>query len=131
MQKTKIINFFETWKSLLYPLCDIEYQRKNWFRQEGSEISSFEEATGYLIERYIDHMNMPECQPFYQKEFGILMKQLYEKVNEYTKNSESLINSVDEKRLLNDPKWLSIVALAKKIFEILDRSILEVQDVQR
>ena len=128
MQKSTIINFCESWKRLVYPLWDTDFQLRSWFRQEGTEVSSFEEATGDLIQRYIDHMGIPECKLLYQHQSGELIKELYEKVHEYRTDSRSLLNSVLEEKFFSDPKWLSIVSLAKKVDDALRERITEVEN---
>jgi len=128
MQSNTLINFCESWKMLVHPLWDIDLQKRSWFNQEGSVVSTFEEATGQLIERYLDHMKDPECRILYQNEIGELIKQLYQKVHEYTTDNHSLLNSVIEEKFFADPNWLSIIALAKKVDRALDIQIREVEN---
>ena len=128
MQENMIINFCRSWKRQIHPLSDIEFQKKSWFHQEGTEVSTFEEETGNLIQRYEDHIRIPEYQLLYQNEAGKLIKLLCDKVDEYRNDSHSLLNSDIEEKFFSDSKWLSIVSLAKKVDRALDDQIKEVEN---
>lgn len=121
-----LINFCTTWKNLVHPLWDIEFQKKHWFHEE-DEFNSFDDATGDLIQRYLDDMQIPERHFFYQNKTGELLKELFQKVHRYTTDSSSLDNSVKEENFFSDPNWLSIVALAKQVDEALNERIREVK----
>jgi hypothetical protein len=130
MQKELITNFCNTWLEILYPLKDTEFQRRSWFRLEGTEVSTFEEATASLLDHY-DIMikpRSPEFQQFNDREFFDLIKQLYEKVNACTRDNDFIIRNLHEEKLLNDPQWLEIVSLAQKICNVLNRRIQEVEN---
>lgn len=127
MLKRSLINFCNTWKMIVYPLWDTELQRNTWFQDEEDDFNSFEEATGELIQRYLDDMQLPERYPFYQNEAGKLIKELYHKVHRYTTDSQSLDNSVIKEKFFADPDWVSIVALAKDVDNVLSEQIREVE----
>ena len=54
MQKSTIINFCDSWIRRLESLTDIDFQKRVWFRLEGPEVSTFEEETGNIIQKYLD-----------------------------------------------------------------------------
>lgn len=110
----------------MHPLWDTELQKKCWFQEE-DEFNSFDDATGDLIQRYLDDMQIPERQLLYQNKAGNLLKELYQKVHRYTTDSPSLHNSVIEENFFADPNWLSIVTLAKQVDDALNERIREVE----
>lgn len=127
MQKSTIINFCDSWIRRLESLTDIDFQKRVWFRLEGPEVSTFEEETGNIIQKYLDQQAIPQYQLLYTHECGELLKQLYEKVHAYTTDSNSLLNSVIEEQFVNDPNWLAIVSLAKKTTDALKRWMKQVE----
>lgn len=127
MQKITLINFYESWKLLLDPICDIDFQRRIWFRLEEEEVSTYEEATCNIMQRYLDDMDNSEYRHLYNSESGNLIKLIYEKLQVYTRDSMTIFNAAFEEKLLTDPKWLSIVYLAQKIKDTLNHQIKEVE----
>lgn len=134
MQKNTIINFYNTWLGLLYAFKDIEFQRRAWFRHEGSEVSSFDDETDYLLDgydklirKYHELSEQTDREQLYSNELLILLKQIYDKVEAYTR-SDSIYNFSDEDKFFKDPKWLDIVGLAQKICEILNHRIKEIEN---
>lgn len=94
---------------------------------EGTEVSSFEEAVGNFKERYSDDVNSHQFQTFLKKEEQHSITQLYDLICEFRADDSCLLNALSEESLLEDPKWLSIVALSKRIQEHLNQKISEVK----
>ena len=128
MQKNQILNFYKSWKMVIYPFWDTKFQLRNWFRHEGTEVSSFEDEIGNFLQRYLDQKDHSEYHFFYQSELGKVVKQLYEKVHEYFLDIDSSYTSGIEEKFFTDPKWLTIVSLAKKMDEGLNQLIKEVEN---
>lgn len=106
----------------------MNFQRRSWFRLEGSEVSSFEDAVGNVKERYGDDIKSQAFQAFFTKEERNSITQLYEKLCKYTADDSSILNAIDEDALLSDPEWISIVNLSTQIYDELNQKINEVND---
>lgn len=131
MPKINVINFCKSWIVLVDLLRDVESQRKYWFNLEGPIVTTYEEATGMFLERYRDKVVSPDYEDLCNNECRDLLKQLYENVNNYELDEDRLLKYAEEEALLQDPKWLEIVALAQITCEALKRNIEEVKSGEK
>lgn len=104
-------------------LKDEDYQRRVWFRLEGPEVDSYIDSTVHLIGRCESLFSDLESVKDLGSENYTLLKKLYDLVVAHVDSTEARINveELQEKELLDDPKWQDIQALANELdFKLKD-----------
>lgn len=130
VSKVDILNSCENWIDYIEPLENLEFQRKYWFNYDGHMVSSYEEATGNVLQYYENQINSPNSQELCNQECQKYLKELYQKVDVYRFDDERMEKYDSEIALLEDPKWLEIVKLAQKTNQALKRNIEEVKNAE-
>lgn len=98
-------------------LKDEEYQRRVWFRHEGSEVDSYSETALHFIGGCETIFKYPSCLDFLGQENYQLLKKLYDLVIDHFDLIESRIDPdlLKEDELLNDPDWHDIQSIAEEV----------------
>lgn len=122
MSRTNIIEACESWIRNIESLNDLEFQKKYWFDYDGPLISSFDEATEHFVRIYEIRLN-PKFERYCNQECQNFLAELYQKVNKYRWDEKRILEYDPEIALLEDPKWLEIVALTKKTIQALKDNI--------
>lgn len=132
MQKKNILGYVKSiLNNALSPIKDEEYQRRVWFGNgiEHGELSTFIDATIYLISRCKYIFNIPGSAEELGQENYDKLKMLYDLVNQYVDDVELTVDftveDIEEDRLLNDPKWHDIQILAEEVYERLEEYVKE------
>lgn len=91
---------------------DANLQRNSWFKKN-PPISSFDDVVEGFIADVKELLTTPEYEHYANDPACLLLKELYQKVEKYYFNIESVQRSLSEEQLLNDREWIEIQELAK------------------
>ncbi len=122
MQMSNNIKVFKFWMNAIEPFSDIEYQKRVWFRGEGKEVDSYEDAIDYILD--FCERNLISTPKYFDPTTCSLIKEFLDKIDRY-RHTDSYLNGASEEELFIDPKWLSIVQLAQKVYNRLDNNRME------
>ena len=129
-----MINLYNTWLDILFPFTDLDFQRKAWFRFEGSEISTFEDAVRNdflgqyeFLEQSSNDSNKSEEDIKVYSDLMMRLKLLKDKIDNFLKSDKALMDSVFEEKLLVNKDWLQIVDMSQTICNFLKRRIEEIE----
>jgi hypothetical protein len=128
MKKKTIIGYLkDILVNSIRALKDEDYQKRIWFRMEGPEVDSYFDTTVHLIDRCQVLFKDPSCAEDLGNENYILLKRLHDLVLEHVHATEERINveELQERELLDDPKWHAIQTLAIELETKLKNFIKE------
>lgn len=128
MLNENITNFCKTWLFHIYPLKDIEHQRKYWFDEEQSIISSYTDDTSIFLEYYSDKIADEDANKLLNKDCLESLQKLHEKVDKFKLDDQRLSQFEFEEALLGDPKWKEIVSLAQASYRAIELYMNEVKN---
>lgn len=124
MSNIETLEFCELWIDAIKPFSDLEYQKRVWFRHEGEEVDSYEDAIESLLE--IAERNLvPKYQNCLNVESYSLVQEFVSKIDHY-RHSPLYINGKSEERLHGDPNWKRIVLLAQDTHRALNAFKMEI-----
>lgn len=107
-----IINLYLVW------LSNPNLQSKSWFKKK-TPISSFDSVVeGFIIDAK-ELFETTEYKQYASDTACLLLKELYNKLEKYYFNIESVKKSLSEEQLLNDREWIEIQKLSKKTMDNL------------
>jgi hypothetical protein len=119
------------WIDLIFDLTTIEYQRKAWLDTTGTYTSPYFSYVEFICS-YFDDLLVDSYQSCIneglvtEEEFAII-QDWHELLNNY-KSPDS--NDWNSQAVLNDPKWVEIVAIGKQARKQLER-VLPLKEVEQ
>lgn len=104
-------------RNSLRQLKDEEYQKKIWFGNDDELMGSYNDACIYFLDRCEYFFKTPVCKVFLGTENYVLLKKLYDLVEEHFGLTEDRIDPdlIQEDELLNNPNWHDIQTLAEEV----------------
>ena len=107
--------------SIIDDISNIEFQKKAWVNKEVHPYATFEETMHQLFDDFEleEVLSDYECYEITNEQYNILNK-FYEALDVYSDKHMSWDESVDPKKILNDPKWHKIVKMAKEVLIAFD-----------
>ena len=128
MQHSTIKNYCLSWLEVIESFTDKEYQRRVWFKREGKECDSYEEATQHLIERGKRKLQDPNSREYVSEKCHETLLLLFHAVVAFDQEKGSI--GAEETLLHADPAWDEICTLAQKSVSFLQQRIEEVSHVE-
>ena len=121
------VEFCELWMAAVAPIADLEYQRRVWFRNEGEEVDSFEDAIEAILD--VADRNLNATQGSLNQKCYSLIQDLTVKIDQY-RHSSAYVNGASEEKPVVDSKWLCIIKLARTTYNALEAFKQEIADVE-
>jgi hypothetical protein len=103
-------------------LKDEDYQRKNWFRHEGPDSSTYIDTACHFMDRSELIFKDPGCIEQLGAESYAMLKKLYDLLVEHVHLTEDRteVDLLQEKDLLDDPNWHDIQSLSEDVYARLE-----------
>ena len=106
-------------KECVKPLSDPSFQERVWLKGLGPEVSSIDEAITSFLERCEIFIEYADQQEGLQKEHIKMLRDLYDKVDDYRCSHLGVADDKEVERVLSDPKWHKIQHEAKAVYEAI------------
>lgn len=108
-----IIDLYLVW------LSDPKLQSNSWFRKKPPTGSFDSVVEGFIVDAR-ELFETHEYQQYANDDACLVVKELYNKIEKYYFDVESVKKSLSEEQLLNDREWIEIQRLSKKAMDDLE-----------
>ena len=119
MKKNNLLNIInDLLLNSISILKDEDYQRKIWFRNEGTDESFYTDTVYHFIDSSEKILKDPTCIQQLGEQNFFLLKKLQEHVKDHVSLLEDRIDPdcLQENELLDDPNWHDIQTLSEDLF---------------